>query len=87
MLLLVSVATHPTSMPSTRDGILGWNIEKYSTPMERSDWSILCAYVINIYSGTYNGIHVYICIYVCLCHVMSLLMYVIGQKVGIKKCG
>ena len=28
---------------------IGWNIEKYSTPTEQSDWSILRAYVINTY--------------------------------------
>ena len=55
---LVSTSIHPTSIATT--GIRsdapykhalyqGWNIEKYSTPMERSDWSILCVNVINIY--------------------------------------
>ena len=35
-------------MPSIRVGLLGWNIDKKSTPTERSDWSILLVYVINI---------------------------------------
>ena len=41
-MLLVSVVMHPTSMPSTRDRILGWNNDKYSTPTERCDWCVMC---------------------------------------------
>ena len=33
-------------MPSTRGGILGGNVDKLSTPTERSDWSVLRTYVI-----------------------------------------
>ena len=40
-------------MPSIRGGLLGWNIDIQSTPTERSDWSILRAYVINIYIYIY----------------------------------
>ena len=34
-------------MPSTRGGLLEWSIDKQSTPTERSDWSVLHAYVIS----------------------------------------
>ena len=36
-------------MPSIKGGILGWNIDIYSTPMDQSDCSISRAYVINVY--------------------------------------
>ena len=37
-------------MPSYRGGM---NIEKYFTSTERSDWSVLRAYVINVYIFVY----------------------------------
>ena len=36
-------------MRSIKGGKLGWNIEIYSTPTNQFDWSVLRAYVINIY--------------------------------------
>ena len=53
LLLLVSVAMHPMRMPSTRGGVLEWNIDKYSTPTQRSDWFMLRTYVINKYIYIY----------------------------------
>ena len=44
----VSVATYPLTMRSIRGGILGWNIEIYSTPMDQFDWSVSRSYVRNI---------------------------------------
>ena len=32
-------------MPSITGGILGWNIEIYSTPTDQFDWSVSWAYV------------------------------------------
>ena len=48
----VSVATYPLTMRSIRGGTLGWNIKIYSTPTNHFDWSVSCAYVINIYIYT-----------------------------------
>ena len=36
-------------MPSIRGGILGWNIDIYSTRSDQFDWSVSHAYVIKIY--------------------------------------
>ena len=44
-------------MPSTSGGILGWNIEKYSTLTERSDWFVLRAYVIYTYISNLHSVH------------------------------
>ena len=55
LLVVVSVAAHPTSMSSTRGGILGWNIENYSTHTERS---VLRAYVINIFIPCYVTLNI-----------------------------
>ena len=43
---ILSIATYPFSI---RGGILGWNIDIYSTRTDQFDWSVSCAYVINIY--------------------------------------
>ena len=40
-------------MPSIRGGILGWNIDIYSTRTDQFDWSVSHAYVINIYICVY----------------------------------
>ena len=40
---------YPLTMPSIRGGILGWNIDIYSTRTDQFDWSVSRAYVINIY--------------------------------------
>ena len=45
---ILSVATYPLTMPSIRGGILGWNIDIYSTRTDQFDWSVSRAYVINI---------------------------------------
>ena len=34
-------------MPNIRGGILGWNIDLYSTRTDQFDWSVSRAYVIN----------------------------------------
>ena len=49
---ILSVATYPLTMPSIRGGILGWNIDIYTTRTDQFDWSVSRAYVINIYTDT-----------------------------------